>query len=78
MAEKLKKRESKSKDKSITKPLTKMKTKDDEVQIALTFKQCTHMLCKATYGDNVYITLAVLAYHSYLQKYIHPFLYLYR
>ncbi len=24
-------------------------------------------------GDNVYITLAVLAYHSYLQKYIHPF-----
>ncbi len=31
-------------------------------------------------GDNVYITLAVLSYHSYegyLQKYIPPFLYLY-
>ncbi len=33
MAEKQKERESNSKDKSITKPLTKIKTKDDEVHI---------------------------------------------
>ncbi len=42
MAEKRKERESKSKDKSITKPLTKMKTKDDEVHICGTDVQTMH------------------------------------